>query len=459
MGAFNDLSGRRFGKLTVIGREGTDRSKKITWRCDCDCGQICVQRGCDLTNNKVKSCGCSGKKLRDLSGQRFGILTVERRGEDDQRNQKVTWICKCDCGNVKTVRSNDLVRGKVTSCGCNANLTGSEAKAFKHGRAGTKVHHIWKEMRRRCSNSDHLNYESYGGRGITVCERWDSFESFLEDMGEPEPGMSLDRIDNNKGYSKENCRWISHVEQCNNRRNNIFLTIDGVTKTLTQWSRESGINYRTILRRLKTKQNPKDAVFLPVRKSKSVQTISTCKSSSPTYRAWVQMRSRCRNPNDPAYPDYGGRGIKVHEAWEDFDTFIKDMGERPEGVSLDRIHNDGDYEPGNCRWVDQRVQIRNRRNTLRVEVDGVSRSIAEWSEISGVHLLVIWARLKRKWDPRKAIFTPKKSMGTPVTTQTEEPGVKRITVNCPVSPINLFAGRPEAVVGNPISTFRSIGED
>jgi len=157
MGAFNDLSGRRFGKLTVFGREGTDRSKKITWRCDCDCGQTCVQKGCDLINNKVKSCGCSGKKLRDLSGQRFGILTVERRGEDDQRNQKVTWICKCDCGNVKPVRSNDLVRGKVTSCGCNANLTGSEAKAFKHGRAGTKVHHIWKEMRRRCSNSDHLN--------------------------------------------------------------------------------------------------------------------------------------------------------------------------------------------------------------------------------------------------------------------------------------------------------------
>ena len=349
----------------------------------------------------------------DLSGRRFGMLTVERRGEDDERNKKVTWICRCDCGNVnvKPVRSNDLVRGKVASCGCKANLTGSEAKAFKHGGAGTKVYNVWKQMRQRCSNPHFANYESYGDRGITVCERWRVFENFLEDMGEPEPGRSLDRIDNEKGYSKENCRWSSHEDQGNNRRNNIWLTSDGVTKTVSEWSRERGINKRTILRRLKVRKSPNDAVLQPVQRRKSVQSTSKCKSNSPAYRAWVSMRSRCRNPDDPAYPDYGGRGITVCEAWETFDAFIKDMGERPEGGSLHRIDNDGDYESGNCRWVGQLEQIRNRRNTRRIEVDGVSRSIAEWSEIGGVHLEAIQARLKMKWDKKKAIFTPTKSQG------------------------------------------------
>ena len=208
MGVFNDLSGRRFGKLMVLGRQGRDNSNKITWQCQCDCGQTCVQRGSDLTPKiKVSSCGCSGKgKLKDLSGQRFGKLTVQGRGEDDHRNQKVTWVCKCDCGAVKTIRGNDLVDGGVSSCGCNANLTGANAKAFKHGWAGTKLYNIWSEMKRRCSDPDHPNYEYYGGRGIMFCDRWDKFENFLQDMGEPDPGMSLDRIDNNKGYIKEKCK-------------------------------------------------------------------------------------------------------------------------------------------------------------------------------------------------------------------------------------------------------------
>ena len=412
MGAFKDLSGRCFGKLSVIQREGTDKNNKIVWLCRCDCGRVCLQRGCDLTNEKVKSCGCSGKgKLKDLSGQRFGMLTVVRRGRDDLRNQKVTWECKCDCGTVKDVRSNDLVRGKVTSCGCNANLTGTGAKAFKHGWSETKIYDVWKGMRARCSYPDNPNYEFYGGRGISVCPRWENFENFLADMGEPEPGMSLDRIDNDKGYCKENCKWMSKLDQANNRRNNIAVTIDGVTKSLSQWSRQSGIAYRTILCRLKRGVNPKEAVFTLIKEFESRRTLVTCKSSSPTYRAWVSMRSRCRSPRDPGYPDYGGRGIKVHEDWEVFDNFYRDMGERPDGTSLNRINNEGNYEPGNCHWENQREQIRNRRNTLRVTIDGVSKSIAEWSEISGVDLRAIKARLRRKWDPRRAVFTPTQPKG------------------------------------------------
>ena len=173
-----------------------------------------------------------------------------------------------------------------------------------------------------------------------------------------------------------------------------------------QWSRESGIGYRTILRRLRVGKDPKEAVFRPVKRLEKRSASATCVSSSPTYRAWVSMRSRCRSPTNPGYRDYGGRGIRVHEDWEVYENFCRDMGERPAGSSLDRIDNKGNYEPGNCRWVSQRVQIRNRRNTLRLTVDGVNRSIAEWSEISGVHVQAIKARLRRKWDPRRAVFSP-----------------------------------------------------
>ena len=233
MGAYKDLSGSRFGKLSVVHREGTDRNKKIVWLCQCDCGRVCLQRGCDLTNEKVKSCGCSGKgKLKDISGYRFGMLTVVRRGPDDQKNHKATWQCKCNCGTFKDIRSNDLVRGRVTSCGCNANLTGSEANAFKHGWSGSRIYNVWIEMRARCSRPDNPSYEFYGGRGISFCPRWESFECFLSDMGRPLPGQSLDRIDNDKGYCKENCKWAKKIDQANNRRTSRFVTIDGVKKSV-----------------------------------------------------------------------------------------------------------------------------------------------------------------------------------------------------------------------------------
>lgn len=130
-------------------------------------------------------------------------------------------------------------------------------------------------------------------------------------------------------------------------------------------------------------------------------------SYSPIYRIWRAMLNRCENPNVVAYRDYGGRGIIVCERWRTFENFYADMGERPEGRSLDRIDNDGPYSPANCRWASRSEQSRNRRDRRKITVLGETKTIAEWAETSGLRLGTIWARLDKGWSELAAVTTPK----------------------------------------------------
>lgn len=139
------------------------------------------------------------------------------------------------------------------------------AKATKHGLAGSPMYGLWNDMLRRCNDQRRPEYARYGGRGISVCERWKDIRNFVEDMGQKPEGMSLDRIDNDGPYSPDNCRWATRVEQANNKRSNRLLTIDGDTKTAAQWSRISGVSEPAINFRLKSGWPAKDAVFTGVR--------------------------------------------------------------------------------------------------------------------------------------------------------------------------------------------------
>ena len=127
---------------------------------------------------------------------------------------------------------------------------------------------------------------------------------------------------------------------------------------------------------------------------------------SPEYKAWENMRLRCRNKNTPYYKHYGARGIRVCKRWDrSYEAFLADMGRRPgRGYSLDRIDNDGDYEPGNCRWTTQRGQLRNTRCSRKITLEGVTRPLCEWSEISGVHRATIEYRIKMGWPVKQAVF-------------------------------------------------------
>jgi hypothetical protein len=178
--------------------------------------------------------------LNDLTGQRFGRLLVLARGPDGtHRNKK--WICKCDCGTEATIFRNALITGATQSCGC---------LRRKHGGKGTAEFSVWQGMRRRCLNQNEPAYPRYGGRGIKICERWSDFANFYADMGPRPAGMELDRIDNNGPYSPENCRWATPTQQSNNRRSNRLIDHNGRTLTIMQWSRETGIDRRTITQRL-----------------------------------------------------------------------------------------------------------------------------------------------------------------------------------------------------------------
>lgn len=249
-----NFEGNRFGKLVVIRQDKTyitpSGQKKITWLCQCDCGNQKVIRSSNLARGKTNSCGCIRRS--QLLGKRFGYLLVtEYLGTN---NGKTLWKCKCDCGEEVVKEGIALTKGSVRSCGCLVRKLNKEkaAQNAKHGMTKTRIYKIWQCMKNRCRNSNLHEYQYYGGRGIKVCKEWNDFLPFYEwaiSNGYSEK-LTLDRLNVDGDYEPSNCRWISIQEQQLNKRNNQFITYKGETKTVTEWSREKEISLSTLRHRL-----------------------------------------------------------------------------------------------------------------------------------------------------------------------------------------------------------------
>lgn len=215
--------------------------------------------------------------VRNLEGIRFGRLVVVRKVRRETGRKKVRWECLCDCGGCTTTSTDHLTSGKTKSCGCYMRQRSSEAAKItnakrvpKHGLAHTRLWKTWHAMHRRCRNPNDIGFKNYGARGICICPEWYSIENFLADMGHPPDGCSLERINNDLGYCKENCKWATRLEQSNNTRGNRRITCEGVTLTAAQWARELGVSYPRFMYRLKVVKNDAEAVrFFKLREARN----------------------------------------------------------------------------------------------------------------------------------------------------------------------------------------------
>ena len=253
MGKFIDLTEQKFGKLTVIKRVENYRSENgsvaTQWLCKCDCGNEIIVASKNLRKGNTQSCGCFRKmrNIKDLTGKKFGKLTVLHFAYI--KNQKSYWLCQCKCGNQKIINGAVLSFGLVYSCGC----AKKEATAT-HKKSDTKIYRVFISMKSRCYNPKSKAYKYYGARGIKICDEWlNNFMNFYNwaiNNGYKE-GLSIDRIDVNGNYSPDNCRWTTNKKQSRNTRRNVFITFNNETHCISEWAEIVGISKEVLKWRLK----------------------------------------------------------------------------------------------------------------------------------------------------------------------------------------------------------------
>lgn len=257
--AIKDLSGEKFGMLTVLEYAGKSEKGYHSWKCKCDCGKIVVKSGKGLRNGHITSCGCR-HKAKDLTGMVFGNLKVVKIV--GKKNRNTLWLCRCECGKYVECYQYNIERGTSTSCGCLRSYYAKKTRSC-HGESTGKFYKKWSSIKSRCYNKNTPSYKNYGGRGIKMCDEWLDFWSFREwaYLNGYSEGLTLERIDVNGNYEPSNCKWIPMEEQANNKRNNSFIEYGGKKQTLSQWSKELGVGKEVLSYRYRAGWTPEECLF------------------------------------------------------------------------------------------------------------------------------------------------------------------------------------------------------
>lgn len=231
----------------------------------------------------------------DLIGQKFGRLTVIGR-EKNNKDGRATWRCNCDCGNETIVLGKSLRNGNTRSCGCLHIETAATngKKSLRHGMKGTSFYNVWRNMKKRCFLKTNEGYKDYGGRGITVCDRWLVFDNFKEDMYEEylkhlkeyNKDTSIDRINVNGNYEPSNCRWATMEVQSNNKRNNVILEYNEEKHTVAQWARILNMSQETLYTRIFTQNMSIEDAFFSKNQKKIKYEIN---GESHTFQEWSKI--------------------------------------------------------------------------------------------------------------------------------------------------------------------------
>ena len=258
-----DITGKKYNMLTVISKAESKNGRSY-WNCVCDCGNKIVVYKNSLRTGNTKSCGCFRREmskklinklhhypkgehplLENLIGKRFGRLTVLSLSEGKSRG--VIWHCRCDCGKDTDVFALNLKRNHTKSCGCLLREVSRKINKADY-ETGTRLHKIWHKMKRRCREiDDHAKH--YFQRGIKVCDEWTNDYKKFRDWAMShgyDDSLTIDRIDNDKGYFPENCRWVTMMVQANNTRNNVVIEYQGQKKTIAEWARYLDIPYKRL---------------------------------------------------------------------------------------------------------------------------------------------------------------------------------------------------------------------
>lgn len=211
-----DLVGHKYGRLTVNSQVAKEQSEVVAWHCTCECGTVMQVTTSKLRSGQVQSCGCL-HRVSIITGERFGrLVTVHELSE--RIDSKIAWLCRCDCGNESRLSATRLKAGLVSSCGC-LSVEKTVERNTTHQLSGSREHRIWRGMKARCNSEVENPNPNYAGKGVTVDPTWEeNFETFMRDMGPaPSNQHSIDRKDNDKGYTLENCRWADNSTQRFNR--------------------------------------------------------------------------------------------------------------------------------------------------------------------------------------------------------------------------------------------------